>query len=489
MSYLMEFMDRRGRALLVQFWLTVESFKDPLESVDDDDDNDSASFVGSQDPVSETILLPATNDLTMLCQLYFSQATIPPVLSIIPSRHIDSIRTFLGDNAPSPQIIRRAKRAILLAQRQVEKEMENDFLEFKKSDLWFTAAKNAQVPQAPPDINLDPPGGRVSSVSQQRTSSGFSAQPPSISNEDTESILEESIGNLRSLAVPMQRGSSTSKFALLVEPEQGSAAGRTPLFGDAENQDLEQTQQMLDIQAALTDIIGDNRGDESPPQDFSKPSQATSTRRHESEDDLLLSSQAKGEDEKPPEVFETRQMIDTLGRRIDRLRSERNILDALMRKAELAGDKRKLELFDKSHTAMDRDLRELSFQKSQFEQQMLESEFSLERVKVAIVDSSTEDEESRPVVRYLIEVKQLGLDNSQVSGWVVARRYNEFLAMHQRLKEKYVVVKSLEFPGKRLVTSISSAFLEGRKNGLEKYLQVGYIYLLVFYELNFLYRA
>jgi len=33
-SYFMEFMDRRGRVRLVQFWLLVNNIKDPLEDAD-----------------------------------------------------------------------------------------------------------------------------------------------------------------------------------------------------------------------------------------------------------------------------------------------------------------------------------------------------------------------------------------------------------------------------------------------------------------------
>jgi len=44
LSYFMEFMDRRSRSFLVQFWLTVESFKNPLESIESDDsDSDDLS--------------------------------------------------------------------------------------------------------------------------------------------------------------------------------------------------------------------------------------------------------------------------------------------------------------------------------------------------------------------------------------------------------------------------------------------------------------
>ena len=45
LSYFMEFMDRRNRSLPVQFWLTVESFKNPLETVDSDSSGDEEEIL------------------------------------------------------------------------------------------------------------------------------------------------------------------------------------------------------------------------------------------------------------------------------------------------------------------------------------------------------------------------------------------------------------------------------------------------------------
>ena len=74
-SYFMEFMDRRNRSLLVQFWLTVESFKNPLESVDSDssDDDDEAL----RDPSLSATL---KEDISMMNELYFSGSTPDPTL-------------------------------------------------------------------------------------------------------------------------------------------------------------------------------------------------------------------------------------------------------------------------------------------------------------------------------------------------------------------------------------------------------------------------
>ena len=55
-------------------------------------------------------------------------------------------------------------------------------------------------------------------------------------------------------------------------------------------------------------------------------------------------------------------------------------------------------------------------------------------------------------------------------GWVTSN--NEFFNMHNKLREKYAAVRALDFPGKRLVTSLSNSFVDSRRIALEKYMQV-----------------
>ena len=83
----MEFMDRRQRSLLVQFWLTVESFKNPLESVDS----------GSSDEDDETLLDPAQSatlkeDISLINELYFSSPVPDPLLNSV-SQKLRSMRS------------------------------------------------------------------------------------------------------------------------------------------------------------------------------------------------------------------------------------------------------------------------------------------------------------------------------------------------------------------------------------------------------------
>lgn len=133
--------------------------------------------------------------------------------------------------------------------------------------------------------------------------------------------------------------------------------------------------------------------------------------------------------------------IDRLGQNISHLEAQHSMLETLIKKAELSGDAQELKLLRKSESAMTRELRELQFQKQQYEQQESANRLISSRF-----------------------IQQLAPDGSHASGWVVARRYNEFHNMHNKLKERYVLVKNLEFPGKTFVTSrsLSGSFLDTR---------------------------
>jgi sorting nexin-25 len=133
-----------------------------------------------------------------------------------------------------------------------------------------------------------------------------------------------------------------------------------------------------------------------------------------------------------------------------------------------------------------REQRTAIFQKAQFEQQEEENRLVPGRTKVDIPSAvvTTEEGEGKQVVRYTIEVKQIGEDGSVRVAWVVARRYNEFWELDRAIKEwaitsgdhallEEVRWKIAELPGKKLVPNVSSSFIESRKLGLEKYLQVG----------------
>ena len=281
---------------------------------------------------------------------------------------------------------------------------------------------------------------------------------------------------------------------------QNATTSRAPLFDDPEDEEQrQQSQRMEAIQAALTDIIAlDKQHDQPQSDNISVQDSMISTSTHPAREQrrrLMFSDEVEEEDEAEPARghaddvehddkehgsfqlagpgdLQLSQEIERLTHKVVKLQTQDAMLDTLIKKAELTGDAQELRLLRKSKSSLTRELRELKFQKTQYEQQESANRLLSDRTRVAIVNSTTGDEDGRQVVRYLVEVQQLALDGSFSSGWVVARRYNEFFNMHNKLKDKYLLVRNLDFPGKRLVTALSSSFVDHRRIALEKYMQV-----------------
>lgn len=530
-------MDRRGRSLLVQFWLTVESFKNPLESVDSDSSSEE------YEPLSNPALAATLKeDLNMINDLYFANSVAPTALSFIADKYVQAIHSYVAGQSASAAQERKARRSVMLAQRQVEREMDHDFEDFKRSDLWFRAVADlgpkdrpneASVPTAPviQQGNSSTSTGLLASLVQGLTpdvNRSYTSKPPFFRRpESSRSIPTSSVGgtllprphsstefgrsSTQSSPAPSRSTSaqapSSSLEILMTSSEVGSNdASRAPLFDETEDgrllsADAKEAQRIEAIQAAVTDIIAsENRSDlegvsRARPSDDSlyhvadsRDNSSIRTGRKaifsdaQQDMDEVNEPQAEDDDDTKsaaleiaaPGVLLLPHEILRLEDKIAHLQSQDATLDNLIRKAELTGDAQELRLLRKSKSALERELRQLNFQKKQYEQQDSASKLIPGQTTASIVNSTSGEEGGKQVVRYLIEVRQHG------SGWVVARRYSEFLLVHQRLKDRFLTVKNLEFPGKHLVTALSTQMLDNRRTALEKYLQVrGTIRLIV----------
>jgi sorting nexin-25 len=502
----MEFMDRQSRSLLVQFWLTVEGFKNPLESIESDDSED-----GDLSPPPQTS--NAKEDISMIYELYFSGTPPHPSLSTISPKYISDIRDFANETSPVPKMERRARRGVMLAQRQVEQAMEQDFEEFERSELWFRVVEDIGASQA---ANSDDGEHRITfSASDENVSSSKSGRvsrslspvhrSDSFTFQSAMSVLhprtDHSPPSPESMFkdTPPQQGvpATTSSLDVLMSPVSGSEAddSRAPLFDDPSNTakaTREGESTIEAIQAALSDIIALDNQQRNKPQLFPSSSTTSLSRgylgaqRFSSPSDEVVGSPEEdengGDDSSDPmqESFhlpgpgdlQLSLEITRLAEKISAFQVQDAMLDSLIKKAELTGDVQELRLLQKSKSSLNRELRELSFQKTQFEQQEVANRLIPDRTKVSIVNSVVGEENGKSVVRYLVEVQQLSPDGGVGTGWVVARRYNEFLDMHNKLRDRYNLVRNLEFPGKRLVTALSASFVDLRRAALERYTQV-----------------
>lgn len=220
LSYFMEYMDRMRLMSLVQFWLVVDGFRNPLEEESHED----------QDHLPLT-LPPWTDsdrlDLAQIEQAYLSK----PELKVPPTSK-RTVREFLeAGRAATPEQYYRARKAILRAQHAILEEMQSrHFSNFKRSDLWYKCLAAEEASKS----NAHPRPARVMSPDVQsppltRATTAFAGRPGPLSrlapkvNTKPKSRRTESSSDLTTHA------SSSSGLDALVEPRRSSLDARRSL--------------------------------------------------------------------------------------------------------------------------------------------------------------------------------------------------------------------------------------------------------------------
>ncbi|OCF73903.1 hypothetical protein I204_05748 [Kwoniella mangroviensis CBS 8886] len=192
LAYWLEHMERRGRSRLVQYWLTVEGFKDPLEAAGLDSALDSTSHSNDKMPMSngnQTV----GEDVAFLYEMYFAagQTGIS-----IPLKHRQVIEETAqsGSTALSAGEAQRVKHAVFASQKDIYEQMaEEDWLAFKKSELYIKALtdlKRAGVSLAPPTVEAPPPRMASPALDSSPLPRTPVVRPPATPAESSRSLLD-----------------------------------------------------------------------------------------------------------------------------------------------------------------------------------------------------------------------------------------------------------------------------------------------------------
>jgi sorting nexin-25 len=267
LSYFMEYMDRQNLMPLVQFWLVVDGFRNPLE----DDTADDDTLPSTLNPWTESDRI----DLAQIDQAYLSR----PELKVMPSAR-QPIREFLdAGKSATPEQYYRARRAVLKIQSSVLEDMQSKYLQaFKRSDLFYKALASEEASKALPLPQPTQPGPSTS-PKLQRGSHSYSLKPnpmarlnPKLTTSPTQVKRGLSASDLKN----MRTNGSHSPEPLTGQRRSMDENGNSPLFGDddMENDLLGESVQSLDqepaknvpdthvvqaMEAALIDIMEDQR--------------------------------------------------------------------------------------------------------------------------------------------------------------------------------------------------------------------------------------
>ncbi|CAO3626374.1 unnamed protein product [Mucor fragilis] len=173
----------------------------------------------------------------------------------------------------------------------------------------------------------------------------------------------------------------------------------------------------------------------------------------------------------PPGDLMLASKVEQLSAEVEKLTAQEAIVDALILKAEAQNKLEELRILKKSKTMFRQDLQQIQYQKSQYELQESENVLMPDRSQVNITSATIGSDKNGEFALYVIEIQQLGADGNYASGWIVARRYSEFFALHQKLKERYPAVRHIEFPAKWPLLKLQKPFVEARRISLERYLR------------------
>ncbi|CAG5157043.1 uncharacterized protein ALTATR162_LOCUS4836 [Alternaria atra] len=535
LSCFMEFMDQADLMRLVQFWIVVDGFRNPLEV----ETEEAPDYIGS---------LPAwtESDRADLAQIYDGYLS-KPELKILPEAR-QAVAEFLkAGRKATPQQYHNARRSLLQAQTAAYDQLQEPyFRRFKKSNLYYkwlamdeaANAQNSTVNTRTVAQTLDNPSGAAPAMvrTQSRQKNALQIPHGDLRRAVASSSDLKSQGIVKNAEPPARRSLDV----------QTPSSARVPLFDDDYDSDPlahstaslnsdfghdrsngNNTQVVDAMQAAIIDIMDEPEGSifyepslKSPLDNISmrgsvdlprtsspgpqaqlqqskdglKPSIASlglvgeprtrgvfdddifgdEERFLEDEiDDPVPRSKAEEEEihEAAPGDLGLAEAIDALTADIERLVSQESIVDSLTSKAELTNNAAELRILRKSKASLQREIQRKELQRQQYIVQ--ESDNSLYGRATVFIQSIMvgTEEDGKEYAMYVIEVQRRAGDQMPAATWVVSRRYSEFHELNKRLRVKFPQVRSLEFPRRQMMLKLQKDFLHKRRLGLEKYLR------------------
>ena len=227
LSYFMEYMDRQSHMSMVQFWIVVDGFRNPLEDDFAEDDEIPATLA----PWTEA----DKTDLAQINDAYLSRPELK-----VPEKSKQLVRDFLkSGKEATPRQYFFARRAVLQAQTSaLEVMQEKYFPGFRKSDLFYKCLTSQEATKtvAPPSSPLAPSKMDDTLYKPQlpprASSQGFTSKPSPLSRVSAKFVPRKT--DLRRTAVSSTDLTATANHLPdgMTESRRSFDDSSSPLFDD-----------------------------------------------------------------------------------------------------------------------------------------------------------------------------------------------------------------------------------------------------------------
>ncbi|KAI7886398.1 PXA domain-containing protein [Mucor mucedo] len=513
LSYFMEFMDRRGDMVKLQFWLIVEGFH-------------STDVITPQE--QETFL----QDVKMVNDMYFTD-TAPHRLHVLDQIYTDLLSAIdaaqeAKEGEAFSNSIRELGSRLYRIQQHVFWEIEKEhYPYFKRSDLYFKflASAPSMIPEERRPASIQESIHFAPVKTESPTPSLHSSRP-----RGHQRALSDSTSKLTSFSNIFQWTNTEEIGTSSSVPNSIKSIDETE-DEEEENEELPKRNRLVRsntvdaVEAELRSILDGNNHEEivdipepePEPARAPKPTSSSSALllcgakgvksttavpvenafplpswtssggtntiseiEHDTLDTAIPTKMSASPDTSselanvhfaPPGDLMLAHKIEKLNEEVEKLIAQEAIVDALITKAEMQHKFEELRILKISKSMFRQEIQQINYQKCQYELQESENVLTPKRSQLNITDATIGSDKNGDFALYVIEIQQLGFDGNYASGWIVTRRYSEFFALHQKLKEIFPIVKLIEFPGKWPLLKLQKPFVETRRISLEKYLR------------------
>lgn len=436
-----EFLRSANEEYLLDSWTDIEHMKAPLEDVELTEISLTLKFTNKDEIVS----------------IYDKYINCSDKLEV-PAEIKDAVRAFVDSNSQDSSIYNSARLSLLQLQDRIYSKLESDcYLRFQKSESFSELKSNTALralDRRSPSLAfenaanvdeyelLEPSGSKISPAVVNAVESAF------------EKIMENSPN-------PEQRAAVFSS----TDQDKSSNSLVNGLFTSLNNSN----DSLKDPQANRLSRLFEDHSD-SDSEDTSFDSNDAHSPGHLSDSQLInleILLAAPGD-------LKLEEQIKILDGDIDALSEQSEILESLIKKAELTNNVSELKILRRSIASLEKEISSKELQKEQYIVQENENSlFGKSSVRIQNCVFSSDDHHLYAL--YIIEVQKFSSENPSeiVAGWVVARRFSQFYKLHEYLKRKCPTVADLKFPKKTMPYSQFQKMqqIEVRKPLLENYLR------------------